>query len=59
MNNVFQTDSIILTVEKLSGMNLKLILTPWCLSPTPGLLSPDVHLCFVDQGHHGMSKADS
>lgn len=27
MNNVFQTDSIILTAEKLSDMSLKLILT--------------------------------
>lgn len=62
MNNVFETDSLILTVGKLSGRKLKLILTTQCLSLslTPCLLSPDVHLYFLDQGRMtNMSRAKS
>lgn len=57
MNNVFQTDSIILTVEKLSGMSLKLILITWCPSPNPGVLSPGIFLLCRSRSCC-MSKAD-
>lgn len=53
MSNVFETDSIILTAGKLSGMKLKLMLIMQCFSlpRTPWLLSPDVQLYFLEQYH--------